>query len=124
MADEMTTPAPSGAALLLLIAGFSIWASAFACLYGALTFGCAFGWEHATVGGIGALRLALALIWAAHVLATVLLLAWTGRRVGSGSAGSKAMAAFVLPAAWGATLSAVAATLWIGAPLLGTQLCI
>jgi hypothetical protein len=124
MADEMTTPAPSGAALLLLIAGFSIWASAFACLYVALTFGCAFGWEHATLGRVDALRLALALIWSAHVVATLVLLAWIGRRVGPGSAGSKAMAAFVLPVAWGATLSAVAATLWIGAPLLGTQLCI
>ncbi|HEY8260865.1 MAG TPA: hypothetical protein VIG55_06605 [Methylosinus sp.] len=124
MADEMTTRAPSGAALFLLIAGFSIWASAFVWLYGALTIGCAFGWEHAMLGRISALRLALALIWAAHVVATILLLAWTQRRARARTAGSKAFAGFVLPAAWGATLSAVVATIWIGAPLLETRLCI
>lgn len=120
----MTTRPPSGAALFLLIVGFSIWASAFVWLYAALSIGCAFGWQHATLGQIGALRLALALVWAAHLSATALFLAWIIRRARPRAAGSEAMAGFIAPAAWGSTLSAAAATLWIGAPLLGTTLCV
>jgi hypothetical protein len=124
MAHEMTTRPSSGAALFLLIVGFSIWASAFVSLYGLLSIGCAFGWQHATLGQIGALRLALALVWAAHLSATALFLAWMARRARPGAGSSKAMAEFVAPAAWGSALSAAAATLWIGAPLLGTTLCV
>jgi len=37
--------APPASALLLLAAGFGIWATAFVVLYAALSVGCAFGWD-------------------------------------------------------------------------------
>ncbi|TYR30681.1 hypothetical protein FY036_18405 [Mesorhizobium microcysteis] len=62
------------ARLLLMAAGFTIWAVAFIALYGMLSVGCRFGWDRIdAVAGISVQRLQLLVLFAVHVAAGVAL---------------------------------------------------
>lgn len=66
--------------LVLLCAGFAIWASAFVTLYAVLSLGCAWRWDAATVGPVSLQRAALVGVWLAHLLPAAGLVIWTRRR--------------------------------------------
>ncbi|WP_201159620.1 hypothetical protein [Rhodoplanes elegans] len=106
--------------LLLLVAGFVIWSSAFVLLYAASSIGCAAGWERTTVAGTSLLRALLVLLWIAHLGALVALVIYTWRRRPGGPGGT---ATFVRRVAVGAGTAALVATLWTGAPIVATTMC-
>jgi len=93
----------TGRALMLLGAGFTVWAVAFVLLYGMLSVGCAFGWHEILLAGVTSLqRLQLVVLFLVHLSAIALLtvmLRRTARRsflhaIGYGAAGA-ALAATV-----------------------------
>lgn len=98
--------------LLLLAAGFILWAGAFLTLYGVNAVGCAFAWPRSLQRGILLTLLAL------HVAALGLLAwrDWKRRQVLD-------RADFVESVGLGATISALAATLLTFAPSLVLTLC-
>ncbi len=98
--------------LLLLAAGFVVWAWAFVALYGINAVGCAFAWPRPLQRGILLSLLAL------HI-AALGYLAWRGwqRRQANDCTG------FVEDVGFGATVSALAATLLTFAPSLVLTLC-
>ena len=58
--------------ILLLGAGFTVWAVAFVALYAMLSVGCRFGWHETAVdmaGGVSLQRLQLAAIFLVHLVA-------------------------------------------------------
>ena len=59
--------------LILLVAGFVIWSSAFVALYGALSVGCAFGWDAVLFGPVSALRALLIALWLLHLAMLAML---------------------------------------------------
>ena len=100
--------APRSTSLLLLAAGFGIWAVAFVVLYSMLSVGCAFGWQAVDTGlGLTLQRLQL-------VLLTGLFLAGHGallmvmRRAGPD--GPDDTARFVRTVAFQAAIAAFAAS--------------
>lgn len=99
--------------LLLPVAGFLLWGSAFLMLYGVLSLGCRLGWEEITLGaGISLQRSVLAAIFALHLLLIAGLIVWIGRRrqrLPSQPAASDA-AGFLLSVGFYAALAALAAT--------------
>lgn len=109
--------------LIGLVAGFLVWSSAFLVLYGVHALGCAWGWEARALGPTSALRLALVVVWALHVV----VLAWlalaprralpAARRVPEPTPALLARATLVL------TLAALVATLWTGLPVVAYPLC-
>jgi hypothetical protein len=112
------------AMLLLLVAGFAIWSSSFIALYGVFSLGCALGWERVVFGPLSLNRLVLLLIWLLHIAAIVLLLFWTARRATLLRTENGSASDFLLWAGWGAMVSALAATIWTGAPILLTSMCL
>ncbi|RAI43110.1 hypothetical protein [Rhodoplanes roseus] len=106
-------------ALLLLVAGFVVWSSAFVWLYGGLSVGCAFGWDRITLAGTSALRLGLLLIWLVHVAALGWLLAYSRAVRQAGRSPP-----FVTTAATALTVVALIATVWTGLAIPATTLCI
>lgn len=110
--------------LIGLLAGFLVWSSSFAALYGLHATGCAAGWQDP--GHYASpLRLALGLVWLLHVAA----LAWLAVRFARPAQLAPAQpaeaptAAFLERAAFTLTLVAVAATLATGAPIVILELC-
>ena len=60
----------NGRALLMLGAGFTVWASAFVALYAMLSVGCRFGWQDMElVGGLSVQRAQLIAILLVHLAA-------------------------------------------------------
>jgi len=119
----MSTARPSGAvpavpSALQWLFGVSgallLWASCFVWLYAGLSLGCEAGWHALPAPGGNRLTLALAVAWVAHLLALAAWLGWWMRRSGGG----------LLPML-ARTLSwtALAATLWIGWPVLTLPPC-
>ena len=100
------TPRPPShpASLLLMVAGFAIWASAFSLLYAAQAVGCAVGAEVATHRGI------MLLIWALHLLGLITLLLYCRRLPGQGDG----IEGFTRKVAIGSTVAALAATFLTG----------
>ena len=107
-------------ALILLIAGFVIWSSAFVTLYGALSVGCAFGWEAISFGPVSALRALLIALWLAHLAALGAL--WWVCRARARRAGKTD--AFLGWSALHATWAAVVVTIVNYGPILGLTLCL
>ena len=98
--------------LLLLAAGFILRAGAFLTLYGVNAVGCAFAWPHPLQRGILVTLLALhiaALGWLAWYC-------WRRRR-------AQGRARFLEHVGFGATISALVATLLTFAPSLVLSLC-
>lgn len=108
-----------GAQLLLLaIAGFIIWASAFAALYGMQGLGCALGLQRVVLLGSNLLTILLVLLWIGHLALTGVLLwfcivRWRPRR-----AARNEVTTFLAVVTCLTTASAVAATFYIGVPVL------
>lgn len=99
--------------LLLLIAGFGLWGSAFVGIYGTQALGCHLGWEDVDLGPVTLNRIALLAIWAVHLCLIGLLAAALARRRASADA-----SAFFKRAGLALTLCALAATVLIGFPVL------
>jgi len=98
--------------LLWLTAGFTLWAGAFLALYGVNAVGCAFAWPSALQRGVLLTLLAL------H-LAALGYLAWRCWQLRQ----SHGRPAFLEYVGFGATISALAATLLTFAPSLVLSLC-
>lgn len=108
--------------LLLLIAGFVIWSSAFVALYAALSVGCSFGWDSTPFGPVSALRALLIALWLAH-LAALGALWWLCRRQVA-RAGDKEPDAFLSIAAVNAGIAGLVVTVINYAPILGLTICL
>lgn len=109
------------ASLLLIAAGFVIWALAFALLYGGLSVGCAFGWQAMMLGGNNLLRVVLLAIWSAHLVALIGLLIYCVRLPRSDQ---NNMPAFTRKVAIGTTVAALVATVWTGLPIPALSQCV
>lgn len=107
--------------LLLVAAGFVIWASAFTLLYAGLSVGCMAGWQSEVIAGVTLLRAVLLAIWSAHLAALGALLIYCvrlGRRSANRTFG------FLRRAAIGSTMAAIAATVWTGAVIPAATPCL
>lgn len=119
----MSAAARPGSGLLPLLAGLTVWGSAFLWLYGALSLGCAFGWEEVALGPLSLQRGVLLGLWLAHLALLAALLPWTRRRArrlreaGAPGAG-------LARAAFHATVVALAATVVNYAPVLALSACL
>lgn len=100
--------------LLLLVAGFILWAGAFLTLYGVNAVGCAFAWPSALQRGILLALLALHLV----ALGWLAWYCWQRRR-----ARADDRVGFVDYVGFGATIAALAATVLTFAPSLVLTLC-
>lgn len=92
--------------LLLLGAGFALWASAFVALYAMLSVGCRFGWDTValdSVGGLSLQRLQLVAIFLVHLAAGGALVALLRRWRGQG---------FLYPLAYFAAIAAFGASVF------------
>ncbi|QQP87770.1 hypothetical protein IGS68_16945 [Skermanella sp. TT6] len=100
--------------LLLLVAGFLLWSSAFVVLYGLQGLGCRLGWDEAALlGPVSLNRGVLLAAWAVHVVLVGALAAVQARRHSAGRG-----APFVDRAGLALTFSALVATIWTGIPIL------
>ena len=105
----------TGRALLLLGAGFAIWAVAFVSLYAMLSVGCRFGWHNVELAGSVTLQRAqLAAIFVLSVIASFGLMRATS---GPGKASRLQTAA-----QWAAR-AATAAVIFVFAPVLALSTC-
>lgn len=111
------------APLALLIAGLLVWSSAFLSLYGALSVGCAFGWDEVAIGPTTLQRAVLVGLWLAHLALVALLLAVTHRRMKRG-ARSASLEGFFAHAAFWASVVALCITVVNYAPILGLTACL
>jgi len=101
-------------ALVSLIAGYLVWSSCFVALYGLLSVGCTLQLQlRAGPFGTNGLTLLLAAVWLLHLA----VLAWLIRSALRRRTGGEAPA-FLRRITLLLHLSALAATLWIGLPLL------
>ncbi|MFV0623192.1 hypothetical protein ACBY01_04155 [Sphingomonas sp. ac-8] len=100
--------------LIRLLAGLTLWAAAFALLYGLHGIGCAVGWDRRIVAGVSVQHGALAGAWFVSLVAAALL-AWRLRRP----------RATVLDRATAALgLVGLAATFATGLPILTAPACL
>ena len=100
--------------LLLLVAGFTLWAGAFLSLYGVNAVGCAFAWPRPLHRGILLSLLVLHL----GALGWMAFRCWRRRR-----SQQDARAAFVESVGLGVTIAALTATLLTFAPSLVLSPC-
>ncbi|MEZ0170356.1 hypothetical protein [Microvirga sp. TS319] len=114
---------PASPSLLLLVAGFGIWSSAFASLYAANAIGCASGWQNVDVGPISLNRLVLAVLWIGHLSASGLPLARCLKTWRS-HADQGHPSRFLSASALGANGCALFATLWTGLPIVSASACL
>ncbi|WP_158044781.1 hypothetical protein [Skermanella pratensis] len=108
----MSETARSGK-LLLLVAGFLLWSSAFVVLYGLQGLGCRLGWEDMDLGPVSLNRGALLAAWVLHVGLIGVMAAIQARRR-SADRGD----AFIDRAGLALTFCALVATIWTGLPIL------
>lgn len=125
MNERPTSGAPG---LLLLIAGFIIWAIGHAALYGMLSIGCAAGWWQVALGPLSVQRLMLLAIWAVHVAAIAYLLAWLWRGYRAEKAQGPGPIAptgrFLWLATIASTVAALISMVWTGLPILAASPCL
>lgn len=94
----------SGRALLLLGAGYAIWALAFIMLYSMLSVGCEFGWDAIELtGGVSLQRAQLIGIFLLHVFAGIALVLFLRGRKDT---------AFLISASHLAAIAALGSTLF------------
>jgi hypothetical protein len=105
--------------LVLMAAGFGIWASAFVVLYSAASLGCELGWNHVRLGPISLLRTILIAIWLIHMAA----LAWLFRHCMRAARNNPDRDHFIYRAAMYLTGAAIATTVWLGIALLVPSEC-
>lgn len=109
--------------LALLIAGLLLWGSAFVWLYGALSVGCAFGWDQVAIGPVSLQRAMLLGLWLTHLGAIAALLAFTHRRLKARPAPAS-LDGFFAGAAFWASVVALGVTVVNYAPILGLSACL
>lgn len=112
--------------LIGLVAGFLVWVSALITLYAVLSIGCVLGWERIVPGPVSVQRLVLILLWAAHILALLLIVLERKRRARHASLRKAAQEprGFFDQAILASTIAALGATLWTGAPILHASTCV
>jgi hypothetical protein len=109
--------------LLLAIAGFVIWASAFAVLYGMQGLGCTLDLQSVMFLGSNVLTLTLAALWILHLGACVALL-WYARSLWRPGPGVETQAKTFLAAVTCLVAATGAiATVYIGLPVLFLPPC-
>ena len=106
----------TGRALAMLAAGFTLWAVAFVVLYAMLSIGCRFGWDDIVLfGGVTLQRAQLVALYLVSVAAGAALALALRRR---------ADVSFLWRAAYGASLAALAASVFSFAAVFGLSACI
>lgn len=106
----------SGRRLLMLGAGFTLWAAAFVALYAMLSVGCRFGWDEIELaGGLTLQRAQLVAIFLAFLGAGAALAA--GLRAGAG-------APFLARAAYLAAVAALGASAFSFAAVFALSACV
>lgn len=113
----------SAANLVLLCAGLVIWSSAFVSLYGALSIGCAFGWESIALGPISLQRGVLIGLWLVHILMIAALLPWAWSRLRRSRDGEQ-LEGFFARTVWAASVVALAVTVINYAPVVSLSACL
>ncbi|NEW89353.1 hypothetical protein DU475_19090 [Rhodopseudomonas sp. WA056] len=107
--------------LLLIPAGFVIWASAFTLLYAALSLGCVAGWQSEVIAGMTPVRLVLLVVWLVHLAALIVLLIYC---VHLRHRSADRTFGFLRRAAIGSTVAALAATVWTGVAIPAVTPCL
>lgn len=104
----------NGRALLLLGAGFTIWAAAFVALYALLSTGCRFGWDTVEIAaGLTLQRALLVAVFLFHLAAcTAFAVVMRGKN-----------GQFLHKAAYGAAVAAAVSTLFTFAPVAVLSPC-
>lgn len=107
-------------ALVTMIAGYLVWSSCFVVLYSLLSIGCELQWQRFGLLGISSITLMLIFAWLLHLLALGWLIraAWQAER-----AGLPPPSRFVRRVTLILHLTAFAATIWIGLPILALPPC-
>lgn len=103
--------------ILLLGAGFAVWAAAFVALYAMLSVGCRFGWHEIaldSVGGVSLQRLQLAAIFLVHLAAGAAVVAVLRRWKDRG---------FLYPLAYFAAVAALGASVFSFAGIFFLSTC-
>ncbi len=100
--------------LLMLGAGFTIWASAFVALYAMLSVGCAFGWHHVEVlAGVTLQRAQLVVILLVHLAAGMALIVMLRNVQGP----------FLVRASYLAAVAALGSSIFSFAAVFGLSAC-
>ncbi|MBI1620991.1 hypothetical protein [Aquamicrobium zhengzhouense] len=103
-----------GGTLLLLAAGFTIWAAAFVALYAMQSVGCAYGWQELEIlSGVTLQRLQMSAILTIHLGAIALLVRLLHNHRDQ----------FLLRAAYWAALAALGASIFNFAPIFVLSPC-
>lgn len=103
--------------LLLLGAGFTVWAVAFVALYAMLSVGCRFGWDDTALdmaGGLSLQRLQLIAIFLVHLAAGAAVVMLLRRWRGEG---------FLYPLAYFAAIAALGASVFSFAGVFFLSTC-
>lgn len=104
-----------GRALLMLGAGFTVWALAFVVLYAMLSVGCRFGWDDIELaGGVSVQRAQLVILLLLHLMACLAL------RL---SLGAPRRHSFLHTTARWATNAATAAMIFVFLPVFALSAC-
>jgi len=105
----------SGRWLLMLGAGFTVWASAFVALYAMLSVGCAFGWHQMElVAGVSVQRAQLIAILFVHLVAGAALVVMLRNVEGP----------FLVRASYLAAIAAFGSSIFSFAAVFGLSACI
>ena len=110
--------------LLLMIAGFIVWSSAFVLIYAALSVGCEFGWEEIAIGPVSLQRAVLVCLWLLHLALIALLLVVALRRFQAKGGGDPAMASFFRRSVLATAIVAGAITVFNYAPAAVLSTCL
>jgi hypothetical protein len=112
----------SGNPMLGLIAGFAIWSSAFVVLYGFAGLACEYGWQRVPFGPLSLSRAIMLGIFAVHLAALAWLLSRQLRSLRDTARPDTVR--FLNRAGTALTVTAIAATLWIGMALAVPSQCV
>lgn len=110
--------------LVLLGGGFILWSLAFVALYATSSIGCQLGWEQISVGPFNLLRLVLAAVWTAHVLAHILAFAATWRFLSIRESSGRTKWRRLLRIGAGLNIAATSSTGLLAVPIIGSSMCI
>lgn len=108
--------------LVLMAAGFTIWAVAFSLLYAVQAIGCELSWNRVLVGPASWLRILLVSILLGHLIGLAALYYHCRKRF-SVVRGAAPLDRFLWRASTALTAAAVVGTIWIGMALLVPSIC-
>ena len=106
-----------------LIAGFAIWSSAFVLLYGFIGLACEYGWDNVPLGPLSLSRMVMLGIFIVHLTALAFLLIRQMQAL-QDSEKRPVTVLFLNRAGTALTVTAIAATLWIGMALAVPSQCV